>query len=51
MAVEFQRAVEEGREDSGELAAEFATAVGMALEPVNQLVAGVLAGGPFAVAT
>ena len=49
MAVEFKRAVEEGREDSGELAAEFATAVGMALEPVNQLVAAVLAGGPFAV--
>ena len=49
MAVEFARAVEAGCDDSGELAKEFATAVGLRLEPVNQLVAGVLAGGPFAV--
>ena len=49
MAVEFARAVEAGGDDSGELAREFATAVGLTLEPVNQLVAAVLAGGPFSV--
>ena len=47
--LELAEAVRAGSPDSAALAEQFALAVGESLEPVNRLVAAVLAGGPFAV--
>jgi hypothetical protein len=48
-AIELLQAVRAGDARSGELARTFALGVGEGLEPVNGLVAAVLAGGPFTI--
>jgi hypothetical protein len=48
-AIDFLKAAAAGDARSAELARALALAVGEALEPVNRLVAAVLAGGPFTI--
>jgi len=49
MALELAAAVKAGDSAAAELAGRFALAVGHGLEPVNRLIAAVLAGGPFTI--